>query len=111
MLRLRTYIPDNMSSGARSNACAPLILPRYDAGIQTFDTADVYSNGLSEIILGNSIRKLNLPRQELVIMTKVCLLYSALCVGLTQSRSCTRLLRPSLGLTTTIRVSQRSTGS
>ncbi|KIP03480.1 hypothetical protein PHLGIDRAFT_110830 [Phlebiopsis gigantea 11061_1 CR5-6] len=43
----------------------------YDAGIQTFDTANVYSNGHSEIILGNAIKKLGLPREELVIMTKV----------------------------------------
>ncbi|KAI0339039.1 aryl-alcohol dehydrogenase [Trametopsis cervina] len=43
----------------------------YDAGIQTFDTANVYSNGLSEVILGNAIKKLNLPREELVILTKV----------------------------------------
>ena len=32
----------------------------------------VYSNGLSEIILGNAIKKFDLPRDELVIMTKVC---------------------------------------
>ena len=31
----------------------------------------VYSNGLSEIILGNAIKKLELPREEIVIMTKV----------------------------------------
>ena len=31
----------------------------------------MYSNGLSEVILGNAIRKLGLPREELVIMTKV----------------------------------------
>jgi len=43
----------------------------YEAGIQTFDTANVYSNGLSEIVLGNAIKKLNLPREELVIMTKL----------------------------------------
>ncbi|KAI0669364.1 oxidoreductase [Trametes maxima] len=43
----------------------------YDHGITTFDTANVYSNGLSEIILGNAIKKHNLPREELVIMTKV----------------------------------------
>ncbi|KAJ3973585.1 aryl-alcohol dehydrogenase [Lentinula raphanica] len=42
----------------------------YDAGIQTFDTADAYSNGLSEIILGKAIKQLNLPRDEIVIMTK-----------------------------------------
>ncbi|KAH9890410.1 Aldo/keto reductase [Cubamyces lactineus] len=44
----------------------------YDHGITTFDTANVYSNGLSEIILGNAIKKYNLPREELVIMTKLC---------------------------------------
>jgi len=43
----------------------------YDAGIQTFDTANVYSNGLSEIILGKAIKQLKLPRDEIVVMTKV----------------------------------------
>lgn len=31
----------------------------------------MYSNGLSEIILGKAIKQLNLPRDEIVIMTKV----------------------------------------
>jgi len=43
----------------------------YDAGINTFDTANTYSNGHSEIILGKAIKQLNLPRDEIVIMTKV----------------------------------------
>jgi aryl-alcohol dehydrogenase-like predicted oxidoreductase len=43
----------------------------YDAGINTFDTANVYSNGQSEIILGKAIKQLNLPRDEIVVMTKV----------------------------------------
>ncbi|KAG6378203.1 aryl-alcohol dehydrogenase [Boletus reticuloceps] len=43
----------------------------YDAGINTFDTADMYSNGASEVILGKAIKKLNLPRDEIVVMTKV----------------------------------------
>ncbi|KAF5346740.1 hypothetical protein D9756_010440 [Leucocoprinus leucothites] len=43
----------------------------YDAGIQTFDTADVYSNGVSEILLGNAIKELKLPREEIVVMTKL----------------------------------------
>ncbi|KAJ7170259.1 Aldo/keto reductase [Mycena crocata] len=43
----------------------------YDAGIQTFDTANVYSNGMSEVVLGNAIKKLQLPREEIVVMTKV----------------------------------------
>ncbi|EJF58708.1 Aldo/keto reductase [Dichomitus squalens LYAD-421 SS1] len=43
----------------------------YDHGIQTFDTANVYSNGLSEVVLGNAIKKLGLPREEIVVMTKL----------------------------------------
>ncbi|KAI0328026.1 Aldo/keto reductase [Cubamyces sp. BRFM 1775] len=43
----------------------------YEHGITTFDTANVYSNGLSEVILGKAIKQLNLPREEIVIMTKV----------------------------------------
>ncbi|KAH7323282.1 NADP-dependent oxidoreductase domain-containing protein [Rhizoctonia solani] len=43
----------------------------YEAGIQTFDTANVYSNGDSERILGKAIKQLDLPRDEIVVMTKV----------------------------------------
>ncbi|KAK7047649.1 hypothetical protein VNI00_006417 [Paramarasmius palmivorus] len=42
----------------------------YDAGINTFDTANVYSNGQSEVILGKAIKQLELPREEIVVMTK-----------------------------------------
>jgi len=31
----------------------------------------MYSNGLSETILGNAIKQLKLPRDEIVVMTKV----------------------------------------
>jgi len=43
----------------------------YDLGINAFDTANVYSNGLSEVILGKAIKKHNIPRDEIVVMTKV----------------------------------------
>jgi len=43
----------------------------YDAGINTFDTANVYSHGLSEVILGKAIKQHKLPRDEIVVMTKV----------------------------------------
>ncbi|KAA1466935.1 aryl-alcohol dehydrogenase [Dentipellis sp. KUC8613] len=48
-----------------------IIKAAYDVGIQTFDSADVYSNGLSEVVLGKAIRQHNLPRDEIVVMTKV----------------------------------------
>jgi len=31
----------------------------------------VYSNGASEIVLGKAIKQLDLPREEIVVMTKV----------------------------------------
>ncbi|KAG8929102.1 hypothetical protein FRC01_004866 [Tulasnella sp. 417] len=43
----------------------------YDLGINTFDTANIYSNGHSEIVLGKAIQKYNLPRDEIVVMTKI----------------------------------------
>jgi aryl-alcohol dehydrogenase-like predicted oxidoreductase len=61
----------------------------YDLGINAFDTANVcfiispgvewrlmvsmqyYSNGLSEEILGKAIKQHNIPRDEIVILTKV----------------------------------------
>ncbi|KAG9017565.1 hypothetical protein FRB90_000770 [Tulasnella sp. 427] len=43
----------------------------YDMGINAFDTANLYSNGLSEVILGKAIKQHNLPRDEIVVMTKL----------------------------------------
>ncbi|KDN46706.1 hypothetical protein RSAG8_04086, partial [Rhizoctonia solani AG-8 WAC10335] len=42
----------------------------YDAGIQTFDAANIYSHGDSERILGKAIKQHNLPRDEIVVLTK-----------------------------------------
>jgi aryl-alcohol dehydrogenase-like predicted oxidoreductase len=41
-----------------------------DAGINFIDTADVYSNGVSEEMLGAAVRNLGLKRTDLVIATK-----------------------------------------
>ncbi|KAH7341053.1 Aldo/keto reductase [Rhizoctonia solani] len=57
----------------------------YDAGIQTFDTANIYSNGESERILGKAIKQPNLPRDEVVVMTKIPELTSFGIVGHTPS--------------------------
>jgi aryl-alcohol dehydrogenase-like predicted oxidoreductase len=42
-----------------------------DAGINFFDTADNYTDGESEKILGQSLKNLNLARKDVVIATKV----------------------------------------
>jgi len=42
-----------------------------ESGINFIDTANGYSEGLSEIMLGQAIRNLGLSRQQLVIATKV----------------------------------------
>ncbi len=42
----------------------------FDAGINFIDTANVYSYGQSEQLVGQALRELELPRDELVIATK-----------------------------------------
>ncbi len=42
-----------------------------DAGINFIDTADVYAGGLSEEITGQALRNLQIPRENVVIATKV----------------------------------------
>ncbi|KZT26810.1 Aldo keto reductase [Neolentinus lepideus HHB14362 ss-1] len=44
----------------------------YEAGINAFDTANIYSNGLFKVILGKGIRELKLLRDKNVVMTKLC---------------------------------------
>ncbi len=51
-------------------ASRPFIQRALEAGINFFDTADMYSSGLSEEILGRAIRDF-VPRDEVVIATKV----------------------------------------
>lgn len=44
-----------------------------DAGITTFDTADVYARGAAEELLGESLQLSGVRRSSLEIATKVCL--------------------------------------
>ena len=49
----------------------PFVKKSLDAGINFFDTADVYSLGASEEVLGNTLRHLKVRRQDVVVATKV----------------------------------------
>jgi aryl-alcohol dehydrogenase-like predicted oxidoreductase len=48
-----------------------LIKASLDAGINFFDTADVYSEGESEKILGQSLKNLGIARKDVILATKV----------------------------------------
>jgi versiconal hemiacetal acetate reductase len=43
----------------------------YDRGLNTFDVADAHSNGVSEEIVGAFLKKYNIPRTKIVIMSKI----------------------------------------
>jgi aryl-alcohol dehydrogenase-like predicted oxidoreductase len=47
-----------------------LIKTSIDAGVNFIDTADVYSNGQSEIMLGQSLKNLNIARKDIIIASK-----------------------------------------
>jgi aryl-alcohol dehydrogenase-like predicted oxidoreductase len=42
-----------------------------DAGINFVDTADVYSDGRSELITGQALKNLRVPRENVIVATKV----------------------------------------
>lgn len=46
-----------------------LVHTAYEAGVNFFDNADIYANGLSEDVMGRAIR--DLPREALVLSSKV----------------------------------------
>jgi len=48
-----------------------LVKTAYDNGINFIDTANAYSEGLSEILLGKAIKKIGISRQAMVIASKV----------------------------------------
>jgi aryl-alcohol dehydrogenase (NADP+) len=53
-------------------ASLPFIKRALDLGINFFDTADVYSMGESEVVLGRVLKKLGISRDQVVVATKVC---------------------------------------
>ena len=48
-----------------------LVKTAFDNGINFIDTANVYSEGLSETMTGSALRSLGIPRQQLFLATKV----------------------------------------
>ena len=50
----------------------PFIQQAIELGINFFDTADIYSGGMSERVVGKALRDFAASRDEVVIATKVC---------------------------------------
>ena len=57
-------------AGVNQNDADELMKVSMDAGVNFVDTADVYSEGKSEITLGQSLKNLGTVRKDLVIATK-----------------------------------------
>ena len=52
------------------DAADGLIQSSVEAGVNFIDTADIYSEGQSETILGQSLKNLNIARKDIVLATK-----------------------------------------
>src|SRR5271156_6546808 len=48
-----------------------LVARAIEAGVNFIDTADVYSEGQCEVLLGQALRDLKVPREDLIVATKV----------------------------------------
>ena len=51
-------------------AALPFFRQALEAGINFFDTADLYSQGMSEEVTGRALKKLGVRREEVIIATK-----------------------------------------
>lgn len=49
----------------------PLLKAAFDRGLNTWDTANVYSNGVSEELIGRAIQKYSIPREKVILLTKL----------------------------------------
>lgn len=75
MRRTRYVLPHDRPAGVAYSItytlqALPLLKAAYDRGINTWDTANIYCNGASEVIVGKAIKKYNIPRHKIVVMTK-----------------------------------------
>jgi aryl-alcohol dehydrogenase (NADP+) len=52
-------------------ASLPFYRKAWESGINFYDTADMYSDGASEEVLGRALRELAIPREQVVVATKV----------------------------------------
>ncbi len=52
-------------------ASRPFFRRAWEAGVNFFDTADMYSDGASEEVLGRALKELAIPRERVVVATKV----------------------------------------
>ncbi|KAI0891651.1 Aldo/keto reductase [Annulohypoxylon nitens] len=83
-LRVSTPILGAMSLGSTKwmpwvldeEASIEILKAAYDRGLNTWDTANAYSNGLSEVVIGKALQKHSIPREKVIIMTK-CFLHVA----------------------------------
>ena len=55
----------------QQDAVNALVKSSIDKGINFIDTANVYSEGVSEMLLGKSLKSLGMERQKVVIATKL----------------------------------------
>ncbi|RAS53232.1 aryl-alcohol dehydrogenase-like predicted oxidoreductase [Vibrio diazotrophicus] len=56
--------------GIKQNQANQLIKRALEAGVNFIDTADIYSHGQSERIVGQALKDLSVPRDEIILATK-----------------------------------------
>ncbi|KAF4215935.1 hypothetical protein CNMCM5878_007666 [Aspergillus fumigatiaffinis] len=62
--------PKSMPWTISEEQALPLLKAAYDRGLNTWDTANAYCNGASEVIVGKALKQYLIPREKVVIMTK-----------------------------------------
>ena len=70
-ISLATSLQINFGVEVAGKDAQALIQTAIDNGINFIDTAEVYQDGQSEIALGKVLKELKIPREQLVVATKI----------------------------------------
>jgi len=68
VLGFGNFVTSSDNAGELANT---LVKHAWDAGINFFDTAEMYDNGMGEHQLGIAIKALNVSRDQVVVATKL----------------------------------------
>ena len=61
----------NFGESTPETVAAQILRAAFDAGVNFWDTADIYAAGASEAIIGRAIKSIGLPRDQIVLATKL----------------------------------------
>lgn len=70
VLGFGNWVNNTKINDEQENATYECIKTCIENGINYYDTAEIYGDGVAEIAMGKAFKRLNIPRKDIVVSTK-----------------------------------------